>query len=281
MPNKRGNQPRSTGRGPRQQEEVPQIHEAPPVEQPPFVQRLALPAVFVPVAIAAGALLFLVAFLIRDSDDSEPGIQPPAGETPTTTSSPEGTTTPDPRIFSEAEDVIDEENFDYHASIVTESGTIQIDLFEDLAPNTVNSFVFLVNNGYYDGLKWHRVVENFVAEAGDPRSAEGGDPTGIDGPGYETADERNDLSNSRGRISMAKREGATTFGSQFFINLKDNPALDDANSEGDAFYPFAEVISGMDLVDQIVQDEVIQRIEIEAIPKEAGGDDPAESGGDE
>jgi cyclophilin family peptidyl-prolyl cis-trans isomerase len=280
LANKRGNQPRSTGRGPRPQEEVPQIHEAPPVEHPPLVQRLALPAVFVPVAIGAGALLFLVAFLIRDTDDTEPGIQPPAGETPAATSSPAGTTTPDPRIFSSAEDAIDEENFDYRASIVTESGTIQIDLFEDLAPNTVNSFVFLVNNGYFDGLKWHRVVENFVAQAGDPRSAEGGDPMGIDGPGYETADEPNDLSNTRGRISMAKRAGATTFGSQFFINLKDNPALDDANSEGDAFYPFAEVTEGMDVVDQVAQDEVIQRIEIEAIPKEPADDEPEEGDGE-
>jgi cyclophilin family peptidyl-prolyl cis-trans isomerase len=187
--------------------------------------------------------------------------------TPTATSGPEGTPTPDPRAFAEAEDVIDEENFDYRASIVTDSGTIQLDLFEDIAPNTVNSFVFLANNGFFDGLKWHRVEENFVAQAGDPRSAEGGDPTGIDGPGYETRDEPNDLINSRGRISMAKRAGATTFGSQFFINLKDNPALDDVKTDGDAFYPFAEVTSGMDVVDGVVQGETIQRIEIEAIPR--------------
>jgi cyclophilin family peptidyl-prolyl cis-trans isomerase len=74
---------------------------------------------------------------------------------------------------------------------------------------------------------------------------------------------------------MAKRAGAATFGSQFFINLKDNPALDDANTDGDAFYPFAEVTAGMEVVDRIVEGETIQRIEIEAMPR-AAQDDPEE-----
>jgi peptidyl-prolyl cis-trans isomerase B (cyclophilin B) len=272
---KRGNQPRKTARAHPSADDLPEIHEAPGVDHSPLVNRFALPALFVPVGIAAGALLFLVAFLIRDSDDSAPGIQPANDLTPTTSAEPGGTSTPDPRLFSEAEDVIDEENFDYHASIVTDSGTIQVDLFEDLAPSTVNSFVFLANNGFFDGLQWHRVVENFVAQAGDPRSAEGGDPTGIDGPGYETRDEPNDLANTRGTIAMAKRAGAATFGSQFFINLKDNPALDDANTDGDAFYPFAEVTGGLEVVDRIVEGETIQRIEIEAMPR-AAQDDPEE-----
>lgn len=268
MARKRREKPRSQQRQQRDRDDAPVVHEGAPFVPPPAIARFAVPAVFIPVGLAAGALLFLVAFLIRDSSDEPPQVQPPPGETPTTPATPAGTSTPDPRIFSQAEDVIDAENFDYRASVVTNAGAFQIDLFEDLAPNTVNSFVFLVNQGFYDGLKWHRVVENFVVQAGDPRSAEGADPTGIDGPGYETSDERNDLSNTRGRISMAKRANATTFGSQFFINLKDNPALDDANSEGDAFYPFGEVILGMDVVDRITEGDVIQRIEIEAVPKE-------------
>jgi cyclophilin family peptidyl-prolyl cis-trans isomerase len=70
---------------------------------------------------------------------------------------------------------------------------------------------------------------------------------------------------------MAKRAGASTFGSQFFINLKDNPALDDANSEEDAFYPFGEVTAGMEIVDAVAEGDEIQRIEIESLPKDGGG----------
>jgi peptidyl-prolyl cis-trans isomerase B (cyclophilin B) len=229
-----------------------------------------MPALFVPAGLAAGALLVVLALLLRDTDDAPPAVVPGDG-TPTLTATPAGTTTPNPRIFTEAEDVIDAEAFDYRAIITTDAGVIEIDLFEDIAPSTVNSFVFLANEGFFDGLKWHRVVDNFVAQAGDPRSVEGGDPLGIDGPGYETRDEPNDLSNTRGRIAMAKRAGASTFGSQFFINLKDNPALDDANSEEDAFYPFGEVTAGMEIVDAVAEGDEIQRIEIESLPKDGGG----------
>ncbi len=254
------------------QQDVPVIHEATPFQPPAALARLASPLVFIPIGVAAGLILFLIAFAIRD-DTSSPVEAGPLG-TPSATAvsgtPTEGPTpTPDPRMFEGADDVTDPETIDYQATIKTDKGTIVIDLFEDVAPNTVNNFVFLAEKGFYDNLAWHRVVPNFVIQAGDPRSEVGreDDESTEDGPGYTTSDEKNDLANTRGRISMAKVSGETVFGSQFFINLKDNPALDDANSTGDAYYPFGEVIEGMDVADKVEQDDVIQGITIQELPK--------------
>ncbi len=256
----------------RPQPDVPVIHEATPYEPPASLARLASPFVFIPIGIAAGLVLFLIAFAMRN-DTGGPVQAGPIG-TPTATSiagtPTEGPTpTPDPRLFEKAENVTDPANVHYQATITTDKGTIVISLFEDVAPNTVNNFVFLAEKGFYDNLTWHRVVPNFVIQAGDPRSEVGreGDESTQDGPGYTTADEKNDLANTRGRISMAKVSGQTVFGSQFFINLKDNPALDDANSSGDAYYPFGEVIEGMDVADKVEQGDVIESITIQELPK--------------
>lgn len=215
-----------------------------------------------------GGIAF-AAIISTSAGDTNPAVDVPT-ETPATTetveATPEGTPTPDPRRFAAAEDVTDPATTDYSATITTDKGVIEIDLYEDDAPNTVNSFVFLAEKGYFDNLRWHRVVENFVVQAGDPRSEVGREASaefipGSDGPGYETADEPNDSSNVRGTIAMAKRPGESVFGSQFFINLKDNPGLD-AGAGGDAFYPFGEVTAGMDVADQIQQDDVIESIVI-------------------
>jgi cyclophilin family peptidyl-prolyl cis-trans isomerase len=135
----------------------------------------------------------------------------------------------------------------------------------------VNSFVFLAQKGYFDNTIIHRVLPNFVDQMGDPTG------TGTGGPGYTTNEEPNQLSNKRGTVSMAKTQGATSFGSQFFINLKDNTSLD-YTSPGDKFYPFATVTSGMDVADAIskVQRDsndkpttpvTIQTVTITATPK--------------
>jgi cyclophilin family peptidyl-prolyl cis-trans isomerase len=138
--------------------------------------------------------------------------------------------------------VIDAQTNTYSATIKTNKGDFVIKLNADLAPNTVNSFVFLAQQGFFDNTPVHRVVKDFVIQAGDPTG------TGSGGPGYKTAEEPNQLTNKRGTIAMAKSSGAKDFGSQFFVNLKDNPALDAANNR---FYPFAEVTQGMDVVDAI------------------------------
>lgn len=100
----------------------------------------------------------------------------------------------------------------YVAHIDTNKGTINIDLFTDRAPLTVNNFVFLARDGFYDGVTFHRVIENFMVQGGDPTG------TGRGGPGYKWNDEPAALriEHERGSLSMANA-GANTNGSQFFI----------------------------------------------------------------
>jgi cyclophilin family peptidyl-prolyl cis-trans isomerase len=193
--------------------------------------------------------------------------------------------TPDPRQFEGAEEVIDPGLYDYSAVITTDKGVIEIDLFEEISPRTVNNLVFLAQNGYYDNLRWHRVVEGFVVQAGDPLSEVGRDLVdpgliGTGGPGYETEEEPNEISNTRGTIAMAKAGDAITFGSQFFINLTDNPELD-AGAGSAEFFPFGEVISGMDVVDEIEEGDVIQSIEIREVEKDGATVDPSDDDADD
>ncbi len=162
-----------------------------------------------------------------------------------------------PKSFSAADQVIDAESNNYEATIKTAKGDIKVFLFAELSPNTVNSFVFLAQKGYFDGITFHRVVPDFVVQGGDPTGA------GTGGPGYETEDEPNEKRNTVGRLSMAKVGGASSFGSQFFINLVDNRGLDFDNGLVDKFYPFGEVISGMDVVRELTQGDVIESITIE------------------
>ena len=134
----------------------------------------------------------------------------------------------------------------YKATIELEKGgTIVIELYAREAPNTVNSFVFLARDGYYDGVTFHRVIPGFMAQGGDPTG------TGTGGPGYNFDDEfhasrRHD---SPGILSMANsgvRGGRGTNGSQFFIVFGPTPHLDDKHSV------FGKVIEGMDIVNGII-----------------------------
>ncbi|MFH1086467.1 MAG: peptidylprolyl isomerase [Chloroflexota bacterium] len=125
----------------------------------------------------------------------------------------------------------------YEAVLNTEKGAVRIALYDDQAPNTVNNFVFLARQGFYDGVIFHRVMPGFMAQTGDPTG------TGSGGPGYRFADEfdpalRHD---GEGIVSMANA-GANTNGSQFFITYEPTPHLDDVHSV------FGKVIEGMDVV---------------------------------
>jgi peptidyl-prolyl cis-trans isomerase B (cyclophilin B) len=129
---------------------------------------------------------------------------------------------------------------DYEATIKTEKGDIRIELYDDQAPNTVNNFVFLARQGFYDGVIFHRVMSGFMAQGGDPTG------TGSGGPGYSFADEFSpDLRHdSAGIVSMANA-GADTNGSQFFITYAPQPHLDDKHSV------FGKVVEGMDVVESL------------------------------
>ena len=125
----------------------------------------------------------------------------------------------------------------YTATFKTEAGDFVIELFADKAPKTVNNFVFLARDGFYDGVTFHRVIKGFMAQGGDPTG------TGMGGPGYKFADEfHKDLRhNSAGILSMANA-GANTNGSQFFITHGPTPHLDNRHAV------FGKVISGLNVV---------------------------------
>ncbi len=132
----------------------------------------------------------------------------------------------------------------YLANFSTDYGDFQIKLYAKDAPITVNNFVTLANKGYYDGLTFHRIVDGFMIQGGDPN----GDGTG--GPGYQFENEiHENYKNNRGTIAMANA-GEDTNGSQFFVNLVDNNFLDLK------YTVFGEVVSGMEVVDEISKVEV-------------------------
>jgi peptidyl-prolyl cis-trans isomerase B (cyclophilin B) len=125
------------------------------------------------------------------------------------------------------------------ATLHTNHGSIELELFEEDAPKTVENFLTLARDGFYDGITFHRVIPDFMIQGGCPR----GDGTG--GPGYEFEDERNDHRVIRGTLAMANR-GPDTNGSQFFIVTADEcPWLDGKHTV------FGRVITGMDAVERI------------------------------
>ena len=134
----------------------------------------------------------------------------------------------------------------------TSKGAITLELFADKMPVTAGNFLKLAKDGFYDGTKFHRVIEGFMIQGGDPYTkAADTSKYGTGGPNYAIKDEFvTGLSNVRGTISMAN-SGPNTGGSQFFINLVDNTFLDFDKSQGGKHPVFGKVVSGMDIVDAI------------------------------
>jgi cyclophilin family peptidyl-prolyl cis-trans isomerase len=159
-----------------------------------------------------------------------------------------------------AYDVDIENDMNPIAVIQTNKGTIEIELFENLMPITAGNFIKLAEDGYYDGVKFHRVIEGFMLQGGDPiTKTDDILRYGTGGPEYSIQDEhvRNDLlTNIRGTISMAN-SGPNSGGSQFFINLVNNERLDFDKPPATSKHPvFGQVVAGMDVVDTIAQVEV-------------------------
>ncbi|RSK27228.1 peptidylprolyl isomerase [Bacillus sp. HMF5848] len=135
-------------------------------------------------------------------------------------------------------------------TITMENGKqIVMELYPDIAPNTVNNFISLINKGFYDGVIFHRVIPGFMIQGGDPQG------TGMGGPDYTIKGEftnngfENNLSHTRGVVSMARTQVPDSAGSQFFIMVADTPQLDGE------YAAFGEVTSGMETVDEIVSVE--------------------------
>ena len=128
-------------------------------------------------------------------------------------------------------------------------GVMKVELYPDVAPNTVNNFISLVQKGFYDGLIFHRVIPGFMIQGGCP------DGTGTGGPGYSIKGEfsgngfQNGLAHDRGVLSMARTMAPNSAGSQFFVMVEKAPHLDGQ------YAAFGKVVEGMDAVDEIASCE--------------------------
>jgi cyclophilin family peptidyl-prolyl cis-trans isomerase len=168
------------------------------------------------------------------------------------------------KTYDRAPEMALEPGYEYYAYFVTEKGPVKVRLFAEEVPETVNNFVFLARDGYFDGTTFHRVIADFMVQGGDPTG------TGTGDPGYKIPDEfhpglRHD---KPGVLSMANA-GPNTGGSQFFITHVATPWLDDRHAV------FGEVVDGMDVVGAIRERDPqrdrepgdrIERIEIEELP---------------
>jgi len=129
-------------------------------------------------------------------------------------------------------------------------GEIKLEFFPEDAPKTVENFVTLAQKGFYDGLKFHRVVPNFVAQGGDPK----GDGTGD--PGYKIKAEFNKQKHLRGSVAMARSAAPDSAGSQFYITFGPQPSLDGQ------YTVFGRVVSGMEHVDKIKVGDKMKSVKI-------------------
>lgn len=153
-------------------------------------------------------------------------------------------------------------------TIETNEGVIKAELYPEIAPNTVNNFIYLIKKGFYDGTMFHRVIPGFMIQGGDPEG------TGMGGPGYEIAGEfygngfPNDLRHTDGVLSMARSMNPDSAGSQFFIMVDDAPHLDGQ------YAAFGKVIEGLEEAKRIAnvkrnyedrpkEDQVMKKVTVE------------------
>jgi len=144
-----------------------------------------------------------------------------------------------------------DQNENYQLTIETNKGSIEIELYPQHAPKTVNNFVFLSKEGFYNGVSFHRVISNFVIQGGDPTG------TGSGGPGYSFEDELdgNPLIHERGVLSMANA-GPNTNGSQFFITHSPQPHLNGKHTV------FGKVVNGIEVVDAIREGDKMEKVTV-------------------
>ena len=141
----------------------------------------------------------------------------------------------------------------HHAQIVIKDyGTISLELYADIAPITVSNFAKLVNDGFYDGLTFHRIIEGFMIQGGDPLgNGTGGSDENIKGE-FAMNGVQNSISHVRGTISMARATSYNSASSQFFIMQEDTPSLDGQ------YAAFGKVTDGIEIVDKICEDTLVE-----------------------
>ena len=188
--------------------------------------------------VGATTLLAVLAIACGGNGEDTPPTQDelqPSGQTPAASPSLEPTT----MTYAERPDLPIDPDKQYTAIIETEKGTLRIQLRPDLAIQTVNSFIFLASEGYYDGVTFHRVIPGFMAQGGDPTG------TGSGGPGYSLPAEFSDTPYVRGTVGMARTADPDSGGSQFFITFGEQPNL---NGQ---YTVFGEITEGMEVVESL------------------------------
>jgi len=177
--------------------------------------------------------------------------QPTVTPTPTATQQA-GEVTPEPtplqvKTYSSPPEMTIDTSKQYFAVIETKKGDIRLELFPDEASQTVNNFVFLARDGFYDGLTFHYVDPELAAQTGDPTCTTNIAVTciGEDGPGYTLPEETNDMEHDAGSVAMAEDKSQLTNGSQFFIALRNLPELEGRNTV------FGQVVEGMDVIQSL------------------------------
>jgi len=163
---------------------------------------------------------------------------------------PEPAPTPKPKTYSSPPPMVIDTSKQYIATIQTEKGNLVLELFAKDVPVTVNNFVFLAGEGFYDGSTFHRVIPGFMAQGGDPTG------TGKGTPGYTFADEFSQHTHVAGALSMANA-GPNTNGCQFFITYAPQPALDGKHSV------FGQLIAGMDVLEKLTPRDPSQNPDFE------------------
>jgi peptidyl-prolyl cis-trans isomerase B (cyclophilin B) len=156
-----------------------------------------------------------------------------------------------PKQYYAPEDMGIDATKTYNVTLDTDKGVINLRLYPDVAPQHVNSFVFLASEGFYDGLTFHRVEPDFVIQGGDPSG------NGTGGPGYRVKAEFNDRPHKEGALAMARSQSPDSAGSQFYITLAPTPFLDKQ------YTVFGEVTSGMDVVKKIRKGDKIKSVKVE------------------
>ncbi|MFA5316891.1 MAG: peptidylprolyl isomerase [Dehalococcoidales bacterium] len=172
------------------------------------------------------------------------GVPSPANE-----SEPGSGENPKPKTYGAPPPMTIDKSKSYTAIIETGKGDLTLELFARDVPVTVNNFVFLARDGFYDGTTFHRVIAGFMAQGGDPTG------TGAGGPGYSFEDEFTEHCHTEGALSMAN-SGSNTNGSQFFITYEPQPHLDGMHSV------FGQLVKSMAVLEQIKNGDIIKRVRI-------------------
>lgn len=202
--------------------------------------------VLIVAALLVGALVY-----ITNMENPEPELVVSEDGTPVSMEAPLA-----PELLEENAEMAATNDMNPIAVFTTNQGTFEIELFADQMPITTGNFIALAEDGFYDGTKFHRIIEGFMIQGGDPNSkTDNAASYGTGGPGYTIQDEfvtGDNLSNVRGTISMANTGQPNSGGSQFFINTVDNLSLDFDKQPLSSKHPvFGKIVDGMDIVDTI------------------------------